>query len=121
MVGGEAEGHHGADDHLAVADDNSVLHSRYTENGNLRLIDDRSEAFNAVHAQICDGKGSSAKLLHGQATLSGQFCQGLDLCGDLSEALLVGVTNIRNNKAVIQSNRNSHIHIVLIYDPVILN
>ena len=98
-----------------------VFHGVDTEDRDFRLVDDRGEALDAVHAEVRDGKGAAAQFFGRQLALAGQFGQFLDLGGDLRQALLVCVNNVGNHQTVVQGHCDTHVDIVLVDDLVVLN
>ena len=121
MVRRQAQVHDRTDAHLTVPHHDLVLHGVDAKDRDLRLVDDRGEALDAVHAEVRDREGTAAQLFGRQLALAGLFGQFLDLGGDLRQTLLVRVRDVGHHQAVVQRHRDAHVDIVLVDDLVILD
>ena len=85
--------HHRTDLDLAVDGHRAVLRLVQSQDGHLRVVDDRRADQRAEHPAVGDGEGAAGQVLHGELAVAGALAEVGDLLLDVGESQLLGVTD----------------------------
>ena len=118
MVGGEVDGHHGADFQLVAHDDRPLLRRADSQDADLREVEDGVEVVDAEHPEVRDREAAAGHLVGGQLHRAGGLIEGLAARADLLEAEQVGVAEDGHDQPAVERDRDAHVDVAVLNDGV---
>lgn len=102
-----------------VDDDGSFLNCADTQNGDLRLMDDRGAEQAAESAMIRDRERSILNLFGDQLLGPGSFRKIRNFFGQLGQSFSIGISHHRHQESVFERRGDSHMDIFLDHDALL--
>src|SRR5262245_58618810 len=120
MIERESKVRNGTNGNCIIDDHNTLLYRPRSEDGHLRLVDNRGSNHRAEHPIVGNRECSTLNVIRGKSLRTRTHSKIIHHARESEKILLLRVLDHRDNQTTLRGHLDTKVHKILLYDLVTL-